>query len=283
MRAAGDQRVCLFISLLLLTTVAGGCVDLSAVRELAAISSESISHTELICDYVEQPDRLKMYQPEDRHAELTAESAARRKQAAALRAVQDVLAGYLDALGELASDDLSDYSRELDALARQVKGTGKWFSGSDVEAVSKATGGIARALTDFYRRKELKKLITTTDSSIEQLTADLIMIFGKIFNESLNNELANLRRFEQGIVRVPGTDEGARKLAVFTLARERLVIARKKAALAAYVKVLKGVRAGHAGLCRSVDDLRDKKALGAIYKKAKQLVKDLRAVYELMR
>jgi len=85
-----------------------GCADLKSIRKFADSAADTASYTGLTADYIGGPARMKGYEESpERKAELEKESAAREKQEKALLGLHRGVQDYMNAIGALASDDLT--------------------------------------------------------------------------------------------------------------------------------------------------------------------------------
>ena len=171
----------------------------------------------------------------------------------------------------MAGDEVSDYDKEVDGLAAAIQG-GSWFKTSEIETVSTAAKGIAAAMTDYYRAGRLKELIDTADPHLTVVINSMERI-RQSFVEDAQIEIDAIKLHYEG--KQPAW------LAKKWMATETREVQKRKAALVAYKKVLADIRDGHNKLSGSTVDITDKKVLSATYKRAVDLLKALKAVYEL--
>jgi len=275
-------------SLLLLTSLlAAGCADLQAVRTFAKTSAATADYRQIVNDYVESPTRQQRYLPDRYAAQLARTTAKRAGQKTLLEGSQRVLAGYLNALGDLAADDLPDVDSEIDGLAKALDTAG--FAGYGDAAIRKETataaGRIAKVLTravlDHWRQYRVQKIITETDGNVQAVAAGLREIMLKDFNASLDIEAEAVRKyFESSIAAAKSRNdaEAVPPLARILLQEHLDRIRERRDRLSSYAEILEKIGKGHADLLANVDKLEDK----ALQKRLEKFAEDLRILYKAM-
>jgi len=281
-------RMTIFGLLLLPSLLAAGCADLQAVRSFAKTSAATADYRQIVTDYVESPTRRKRYQP-DRYAVQTAGTTTPRAgQKTLLEGSQRVLAGYLNALGDLAADELPDVDSEIDGLAKALEKAG--FAGDGDAAIRKETasaaGSIAKVLTravlDHWRQDRIQKIIRETDGNVQTVVAGLREIVLKDFNASLDIEAEAVRKyFESSIAAAKNRhDEEAVPPLARILMQEHLDrIRERRDRLSSYAEVLKKIGTGHADLLANVDKLEDK----ALQERLEKFAADIRILYKAIK
>src|SRR5439155_7431946 len=109
-----------FIALACLAFLASACANLTAIREFASTSSDAAQYSQLVVAYVDTPSRMKRYEPESQRPTLDRQVAERKAQQERLLLRQKLIQEYMDALGQLAGDELTIYDKELDALGNDA-------------------------------------------------------------------------------------------------------------------------------------------------------------------
>ena len=80
-----------------------------------------MQYSHLVSAYADTPARLKRYEPQSQWPVLDRQTTEREAQRERLLLRQKLIQEYMDALGQLAADDLVSYDNQLDALGNAVK------------------------------------------------------------------------------------------------------------------------------------------------------------------
>ncbi len=281
-------RITIFGLLLLTSLLASGCADLQAVRSFAKTSAATADYRQIVTDYVESPTRRKRYHPDRYAVQPAGTTTPRARQKTLLAGSQRVLAGYLNALGDLAADELPDVDSEIDGLAKALEKAG--FAGDGDAAIRKETasaaGSIAKVLTravlDHWRQDRIQKIIRETDGNVQTVVAGLREIVLKDFNASLDIEAEAVRKyFESSIAAAKSrNDEEAVPPLARILMQEHLDrIRERRDRLSSYAEVLKKICTGHADLLANVDKLEDK----ALQERLEKFAADIRILYKAIK
>ncbi len=281
-------RITIFGLLLLTSLLASGCADLQAVRSFAKTSAATADYRQIVTDYVESPTRRKRYHPDRYAVQPAGTTTPRARQKTLLAGSQRVLAGYLNALGDLAADELPDVDSEIDGLAKALEKAG--FAGDGDAAIRKETasaaGSIAKVLTravlDHWRQDRIQKIIRETDGNVQTVVAGLREIVLKDFNASLDIEAEAVRKyFESSIAAAKSrNDEEAVPPLARILMQEHLDrIRERRDRLSSYAEVLKKIGTGHADLLANVDKLEDK----ALQERLEKFAADIRILYKAIK
>ena len=261
------------------------CADLQAIRDFAKTSSATADYKQIVSDYAASPERQKRLQPERFAGRLDSDIAQRAEQAKRLHAAQAVLADYMDALGDLAADDLPNVDSQIDGLSKALEGAG--FIGGGDAAIGKETAGaaatIARILTraamDHWRQAKLEKIIAEADPSIQAVTAGLREMILQDFARSLDIEAEATRKYFEATIAAANAGNQSESVPplsrVLWLDREDALAARR-ARLEPYANLLMKIGEGHAALRANLGSLKDK----ALQARLKQYAKDLRKLYK---
>ena len=100
-----------FIAFACLALLASACANLTAIREFASTSSDAAQYSQLVVAYVDTPSRMKRYEPESQRPTLDRQVAERKAQQERLLLRQKLIQEYMDALGQLAGDELTVYDK----------------------------------------------------------------------------------------------------------------------------------------------------------------------------
>jgi hypothetical protein len=115
--------------------------------------------------------------------------------AAATKALNDanrIILDYLEALGKLAADDLTNFDKQLDGISSSLQNLPKLGTEEKKEAVDAGTAiakFLFKAATDAYRREQLRLAVTTVDAPLQTLVTALNKaVIQHYINGVLNNE-----------------------------------------------------------------------------------------------
>lgn len=202
------RRPRLIYPLALLAGPLAGCVDLGAVRSFAKTSAATADYQQVPADYAASTVRRESFKPFtavfSTQVPLTRAADIRR-----FGKAQAVLVAYMNALGDLAADELPSVDPEMSKLADELK-KANFLTFTNPRAQSKtltAAGTIAASLIkialDAKRQAELSRLIMASDTTIQVVVAGLADIVDKDFITSLQAEendeaQAYFRKVEDG-------------------------------------------------------------------------------------
>jgi hypothetical protein len=255
-----------------------GCANLAAIRDFGTISAESASYKRLIEDYVAEPEREKRFTPKSHHEDLNRQRVERAAQEERLLLRQTAIVAYMDALAQLAADDVVVYDKEIDGLASALKAN-KFAGEQDADAFAAIAKLLAKAATDAWRQRKLKELIYDSNKPIQDLIAALrkVVELG-IARDDAENESEAARKYYKKLQHSSKDPAGIAALAEWWEYRQAEIDARQHAART-YVEVLNKISAGHQKLYDERDQLRNDDTTRQI----KAYVRDLRALYKTLR
>ena len=200
------RRVLSFVSAVLATGLLTGglygCVNLKQIQDFAALSAESAGYEGLARDYVAAPDRRKQFEPPKFHAQLDALKAKREAQLADLQGLQSVITAYMSGLGDLASDETINFDKSTSDLAASLNQS-KLLSDKDTQAATTISALLARAVTDGYRQRKLKTLITDSNQPLQDVIAATRKIVSQGFVNDLRTESALVSRYYANFMLAP--------------------------------------------------------------------------------
>ncbi len=187
----------------LLVTV--GCVTPEAVRQFTAVATDAAQQfPPLVRDLAASCIRKQLA---DRSVDEIADASGEAKNACkefsdlepSLLGALDVLINYLNALSQLASDQVVSYDTQIDGFAAKVQAAGK-FGDAPVNAIKGLAKFLADAAASGYQRKKLGSAIKAADSDVAILTKALGTIVGDDYIRVLGVEQESvLERFRQAI------------------------------------------------------------------------------------
>lgn len=164
-----DRRFLLaLVAQLICVLLLVGCANLQAIRQFAQSSTEAETYKTIVADFAEIPEREKYYSPTERHATFDVHKKKRSSEHEAFLNIQRVIAEYMKALAELADDELVSFDKSVDSLTEGLKGLNA-LNDSEIQAFGSITKLLTRAMTDGYRQRQLKFIITESNSHLQIL------------------------------------------------------------------------------------------------------------------
>jgi hypothetical protein len=165
----------------------------------------------------------------------------------------DVLINYLNALNQLACNEVVNYDTQIDSLAAKVQAAGSFGDGPTT-----AMKGLAKFLFDAaasgYQRKKLGSAIKAADPDVATLTNALSTILGEDYSRVLAVEQQSvLERFRQAI-----QDDKNKNPTTLLLLQDRWrenleTFENKRHATRDFQEILAKIRDGHHQLAAQVD------------------------------
>lgn len=251
--------------------VLGGCTNLAAVREFADSSRDVAQYNALVEDYVAFPGRQKRYQPESQHATLDGLAGARAAQKSGLIAMQEALAEYMDALGDLADDSRVAYDGELDPLGKAAS-SAQFVAPTQSAAVSGIAGLLVQASLGGWRRSQVSSLIAEGNGPVQTICANLKQLAAGAFHADLVRERDTIGLFFREAEAETLPRERAVRVTLADLRDRRLAeIDAKLAAANRYGKAVERIAAGHQRLYDSRGDIDRDEVIKALKRNAKEL------------
>jgi hypothetical protein len=169
---------------------------------------------------------------------------------------ENILAGYFDAVGKLASNEPLSYDA---TIAANVTATGAntALSANTISAGNEAQSilkSLADAATKGYREKQLSQLINANDAAIQSLTEDLKKVITVDYALLLSNEELSLDTFYKGPMASAQPNE---RLALILVQRQythdKTALQSRKEAIVAYGKIMDDIAALHTKLKQEAD------------------------------
>jgi hypothetical protein len=275
-RRARWRRLLVLTSLPVLVATQG-CVNLGAIRDFAAISSASVRYRALVDDYVAAPERLARYAPEGKSDDYSKRAADRKQQESGFLLMQVTVQAYMDSLGNLAADDVVDYSKEYGDLGGAIS-KAKFASKQDADSLTTIANVLTKAATDAWRQKKLRGLIEGTNDSLQQVIASMQLVM-HAFELDVSIEQTAAESYYKGLYKRSHDAAGIAAAREWAGVRSEEIAARQEA-IANYSTVLTKIGQGHQHLYDHRNDL-DKDTLAQIKSYAQELKKAYKALQDL--
>lgn len=294
-----DRRFLLaLVSQLICVLLLVGCANLQAIRQFAQSSTNAETYKTIVADFAEIPDREKYYSPTEQHDAYDAKKKRRDSEHEALLNIQRVIAEYMKALEELADDELVSFDKSVDSLTEGMKGLGV-LNDSELQAFSSITKLLTRAMTDGYRQRQLKLIITKSNHHfkiliscqmkliniyINNLSAEKTSIdsyYGDVIVSSMHQKEIKSKHSElkrDNKVKMSGRKYGdiiineitnPYQVGILIIVRDNMnekldTISKKQANAKNYIDILKAISEGHQKLFDGRDDLKSSELLANI-------------------
>lgn len=263
------MKLTMLVSTLLFLGLTQGCVDLKAIHDFANISAESAEYTTLVDNYVDFPNRQKRYQPTERHAQLDTMAQERQAQKSALLLRHAVIEEYMEALGNLASDEIVDQSEELSQLTSSLQNQAG-TSPAETEAFGEMAGILTNAISDNWRKRQLQQLIERSNGPLQTIITSLKKIMQDGFAGDDQNEQFAIQSYYRTKIAQSTDPAGIAALMEWQEQREQTVTEHARA-IQTYSIVLDEISAGHQKLYDERKDLSAGKLLAQIKQSGKKL------------
>lgn len=258
------------------------CAPLDSVREYSA---GSLATTEQVwpvaMDFVDSCERGNEYRITAHRQDCSEEAQASR----AVAIVAEALSLYVQALGDLASDELVYYDEELDGFSAELNDL-KFVqklenSDAKVEAVSGLAKVIAKAATDRYRQSKIKEVIIAANQPLQQVTETLAGIIDSnyIFALQLESDARhkNLRTLEHQYSR---SEPLAWEMYLDWHDKREQLLADKKAAALELAQTIRSIGVTHEELYQRVNDLRARDLAETVRRYVKEIKPVLNQVHK---
>jgi hypothetical protein len=228
-----------------------GCAPPEAVREFTAVAKDAaIQFPPLVKDLAESCIRRQLAsRPAGEIADVDEQARSACKSLSDLEpqllATLRVLTNYLNALNELASDEVVTYDKQIDSLSSNMQSVGAFQ-----EAHVKAAGGLAKflanAATSGYQRKKLAEDLKAADVHVGVLCDGLGKIIREDYSRVLENEESALRsRYRDAIQADPAKNAAVALVLQEYWRRDLQTLNQKRAAARDFEEILVKIRDGH--------------------------------------
>jgi len=171
------------------------CANLETVRDFSKQSSVLTSGTEAIDYWGNWDERSKQYNniivnlpsknnvtPKGPTGPITKPT---KEELDAIKSLHVVISTYMDKLGNLAADNMTDVSKQVDGLVENLNNLPSSLANEKKKEVNNSYGGILKLLKlplDAYRKHKVKKLIMNNDKNIQALIEGLSVAMDSVAN-----------------------------------------------------------------------------------------------------
>ncbi|UCH82547.1 MAG: hypothetical protein JSW50_08655 [Candidatus Latescibacterota bacterium] len=243
------------------------CVDTSAVRRFATVSSTASEQFEEIADDLPAACMRQHRYLALADSQITLEGVRSRAEescsdyvtlARRLNGANQVLVSYLKALGKLAEDKLVVYDKRIEDVADALADN-DMFDAEKIGAVERLAATLSNAVAGEWRRKQLKQTVEEANPDVQILVAALRDVIDEDYTRLLDVEGEAAKHYYLGQIKEYGAGEPLTVPLVFEKWREAdLAVRDKQGAAALSVKILDKIAKGHQKLYDNRDKLSSK-------------------------
>jgi len=277
----GSYRKSVWVMLVPLALLFSGCdrTDLVAVKNFAAVSQAATDQfPDMAADIYGSCVRSAEFEADQVAQPAVAARCDRFKQLTpSLISANKVLAEYLFALGRLAADQRVTYGPALNGLASEIQATNT-FKPAEVNAISGILGFLSNAEAGRFRQQQVEAAIQATNSDLKVLIPALKAIIGQDYGRLLLIEEQTMNAYYRSKLRAGNKQPLLAALIQNQWQDDKTALAQKKAAVAAYVKILEEIQTGHQQLYDDRNRLTSQETVQAVVQHARTLqplIKDL--------
>lgn len=253
----------------MLLILAAGCANLGAIRSFAERSSDIAGYTKLVNYYVDAPQEMARYRPAGAPQPSAEMEQARKKQKQALMARHKIIQTYMDALGQLAADEVVVYDKEVTALGNALKGN-QFMDQTQAAAFTALGKLVARAATDAWRQGKLKEIIREGNAPVQALVKGMQTVVEKGYAGEMENLAIAIGKY-YGTINTQSSDPAGKQALLEWRDSHLAVIATRHQEAQIYAQALGRIAAGHQELYDNLDRLDAKDVLGQMKLYAKYL------------
>ena len=193
--------------------------------------------------------------------------------------VNNVLKGYAEAIGKLASDDVVTFTQEVNALRSSLASVGA-FQGEKAEAVVKLAEFLFNAALNGYRQNKLKETIVLAHDDLVEIIEGLTIVTSD-YQAELSKETKNVEQIQRILIndRKKPEDHRVFKVSVseidemlFEFQQKLNFIQGKNQAAEDYKNILAKIKKAHEKLKVSSDQLDSQQLVLEIRTYAEELI-----------
>ena len=259
------------VAILSISLLLSGCTTPEAVQKFTTLAADASAKVPIVfrdlsasCVRKELADRPAEEIEDIREKIATTTCKLSTEDETRLLGALSVLTGYMNALNQLASNDVVSYDTQIDSFASSVQSAGN-FNDSQVTAVKGLAKFLADAAASGYQRKKLVSSIKSADKDVATLCKFLGDTIGIDYVRELNVEQESVRdRYKNAILADSPGNRGPNVLIQDRWRNDLQKFADRKRAAADAQNLLKEISDGHHVLAAQAD-----------HWSAKELYKDL--------
>jgi len=275
------ERLCR-IQCFILVFLMSGCTSMEAVQKFALYSQSTIETVRPVAkDFYASCTRANSFKPLASHSKCKTEQEASK----AIQMIAGVIDEYSVALGALASDELVDYEKDVDAMTKEINGLK--VSGLDekkVDAVGSVAQLISKAATSGYQQQQISKFLKQDDVSVANVTETLADLIEKNYSTAIDMEIT---AWEDGYRRVEKIERTERPLEWEMYSKvqwkDRADLEAKKNAAKSLAKNIREIGTTHEKLKKDAEKLTSKEVAAFVQtyiKNAKPVIKEVQEAFK---
>jgi hypothetical protein len=268
-----------YVVALMLVMSLAACTNLRAVRDFAAISTQGQSMQSAAAELSDSPQRESQYALDDATRQQFEISALNGKtNELALVAAYGVLQTYMATLATLAGDGIIASNNAIADFNKQLASQHLIADTNALDAYSKISQLVSKAITDLYRQSKLREIIGEAHESVPTVVSNLEHIITVDCVEQLNGEERMLDAYyiDHSKVSSTNTPPWAKTLVMEIYRDKRSTLEGKIHDCEQFGIVLSKIAAGHEAMFRNLKHL-DAKELESTLKGYQQ---EISAAYD---
>ncbi|MCX2493100.1 hypothetical protein OQX63_06425 [Pedobacter sp. PF22-3] len=251
------------LALILFPIVLSSCISLKPVNNYATASQKSINQFEDIKYSFKQNCLDNCLDKKINDLNLNAKDCdckLNEKADSVTLLIYNATKGYIEGLANLSNNELTNYKIDefTKALTENDFGSVK-IEKQQVEAYSKISKIILRALTDGYRKKEIKKYIVNANEPLKVLISFLDFNLSKNLIGKLNVQKQRIESYYFDLTKDATLSTLEKRKAVETYYQQLTKIEDKEKELMVFSKALKKIEEGHQKLVDNIDNIKDER------------------------
>lgn len=193
--------------------------------------------------------------------------------------VNNVLKGYAEAIGELASDDVITFTQEVEALRSSLASV-ETFQGEKAQAVFELAEFLFNAALNGYRQKKLRETIVMAHDDLIEIIEGLTVVTSD-YQAELSKEKKNVEQIQRILINDRKKPEDQRVFKVSLFAIDEMLfefqqklnfIQGKNQAAEDYKNILSKIKKAHEKLKASSDQLDSQQLVVEIRSYAEELI-----------
>ncbi|WP_316828409.1 hypothetical protein [Pedobacter miscanthi] len=249
------------LMLILFPIAFSSCISLKPVNNYATASQKSINQFEDIKYSFKQNCWDNCFDKKINDLNLKAadcDCKLNEKADSVTLVIYNAAKGYIDGLVNLSNNELTDYKIDelTKALTENDFGSIK-IEKPQVEAYSKISKIILRALTDGYRKKEIKKYIINANQPFNVLISFLDFNLSNNLIGKLNVQKQRIESYYFDLTKDKTLSTFEKRKAVEAYYQQLAKIEDKKKELIIFSKALKKIAEGHQKLVDNIDNIKE--------------------------
>lgn len=227
-----------------------GCANLGAVQEFGQLAADRALYGRVTDDFLastQLQQDLTLKRQESERQQIEAAHAQRQAVADGALLMQAALSRYMEALADLADDDLVVLDAEVQELANAAA-KAELLDANQAGAVGGIGALLSEAALNGYRQRQLTRVIEQGNAPLQALVKHIKTMM-VVYERQLVNDQERFRQHFNALDTMAGTTEPvAAQLAWMEQRMGARAFAPRRAALAQYIETIEGIGVAHQAL-----------------------------------